>query len=200
MKSGVGTMEFNDSYVNPRGIPRVQFIENIEEFVTRSGFTAETILRQIQEQYSKYKLMETRLVQSLASLRHRVPEIKKTLSTVRFLEQQATSRESYEVDFALTECVFSKATVKPQRTVHLWLGANVMVEYPLAEAITLLETNLSGAEKNLESTDEDLAWLRDQQVILEVNTSRVYNYDVVKRREAKEAAAAPANAAGAGAK
>lgn len=189
-KCGQGTQEFPDTYVNSRGIPRVTFIENVDQYVKNSGYTAETVLRQIQEQYSKYKLMETRLVQNLASLRHRLPQIQKTLDAVTFLKQRETEgHATSQVNFALTEAVFGSANVQPQGRVHLWLGANVMVEYTFDEAIALLQKNLAGATANLESTDEDLSWLRDQQVILEVNTSRVYNYDVVKRREAKEGGA-----------
>jgi len=32
--------------------------------------------------------------------------------------------------------------VPPQQTVHLWLGANVMVEYPIGDARALLGHNL----------------------------------------------------------
>lgn len=41
-------------------------------------------------------------------------------------------------DFSLAEQVYAKATVQNVTTVNLWLGANVMLEYPLAEAKNLL--------------------------------------------------------------
>ena len=179
----LATQEFPEAYINPRGIPRVEFVENVETLLKNRGVTADTMLRQFQEQYSKYKLMDHKLSQNKSQLSSRVPEIQKTLETVRFLKRRLEEEgAAIDTHYGLTDSVFCAAQVPPQRTVHLWLGANVMVEYPFDEAVALLEKNLSAAKRNLESTTEDLAWLRDQQVILEVNTARVYNYDVVKRR------------------
>lgn len=42
------------------------------------------------------------------------------------------------VDFAISDQVFAKAKVPVTSTVNLWLGANVMLEYPLEEAKELL--------------------------------------------------------------
>lgn len=46
--------------------------------------------------------------------------------------------------------------------VYLWLGANVMLAYPMEEAETLLEGKLSGAQQTLENCHEDLDFLREQ--------------------------------------
>jgi hypothetical protein len=64
-----------------------------------------------------------------------------------------------------------------------------MVEYSIVEAKALLQKNLAAATANMATTVEDLSWLRDQEIIVEVNTSRVYNWDVVRRREEEAAAA-----------
>lgn len=61
-----------------------------------------------------------------------------------------------------------------------------MLEYPLDEAITLLTGKLSGAEKSLVAAKEDLDFLREQITIMEVNTARVHNWDVKRRRERRE--------------
>lgn len=58
-----------------------------------------------------------------------------------------------------------------------------MLEYPLDEAVELLTTKLEGAERNLKGIIEDLEFLREQITVMEVNTARVYNYDVRRRRE-----------------
>ena len=186
--SKFATAEFSDEYVNPRGIPRVTFIEDVEQTVKSRGVTAETILKQFQEQYSKYKLMEHKLTQNKQLLTRKLPEITKIIETVTFIKSKLTedNEEGFTTNFALTDSVFCEGRVTKQQTVHLWLGANVMVEYTFDEALAVLGKNLSAAKVNLENTVEDLAWLRDQQVICEVNTARVYNYDVVKRREEKE--------------
>ena len=42
------------------------------------------------------------------------------------------------LDFGLSEQIFAKAHVKEVTSVALWLGADVMLEYPLQEARELL--------------------------------------------------------------
>ena len=42
------------------------------------------------------------------------------------------------VDFAISDQVYAKAKVPVTDSVNLWLGANVMLEYPLDEARDLL--------------------------------------------------------------
>lgn len=177
---------FKEDYVNPRGIPKVDFVENIAELVKASGDSAENILKRFSEQYSKYKLAEHRLIRTIASLESKLPEIRKTIQTVKFLKAELVEKEGsegFDTNYGLTESVFCQAHVPRQNTVHLWLGSNVMVEYTFDEAAALLERNLASATENLSRTQEDLAWLQEQQTILEVNTSRVYNYDVVEKRK-----------------
>ena len=68
--------------------------------------------------------------------------------------------------------------------------ANVMLSYKIPEAIELLTTKLKNAEASLQSLQDDLEFLREQITVMEVNTARLYNWDVVRRRErrAREAA------------
>ncbi len=58
-----------------------------------------------------------------------------------------------------------------------------MLEYPLEEAVELLANKLDAAEHNVKGIIEDLEFLREQITVMEVNTARVYNYDVRRRRE-----------------
>jgi hypothetical protein len=58
-----------------------------------------------------------------------------------------------------------------------------MLEYPLEEAVDLLTNKLDAAERNVKGIIEDLEFLREQITVMEVNTARVYNYDVRRRRE-----------------
>ena len=180
------TKPFPDDYVNPRGIPRVEFIDVIPDFLKQRGVTVETILRQFQEQHSKYKLMEHKLSQNLSLLQTKIPEIKKNKDAIKLLKSKAAAGETFETNFGVTDMAFVEAKVPPTKTVHLWLGANVMVEYTLDEAEALLQKNLDSALGNLNTTQEDLAWLRDQQTTCEVNMSRVYNYEVERTKKEKE--------------
>ena len=58
-----------------------------------------------------------------------------------------------------------------------------MLSYTIPAAITLLKSKLELAETNLANVIEDLEFLREQITVMEVNTARVYNWDVKRRRE-----------------
>ena len=86
--------------------------------------------------------------------------------------------------------LYGRAQVKPDGTVCLWLGANVMVEYPYDEAINILELSLKNAKARADICAEDLDMLRDQIITVEVNMARVFNHDVVAKRKKGPASAA----------
>ena len=83
------------------------------------------------ELHQKYKFMEGQLVRQKASLKGKLPEIKRTLEMVAMLKQKSDGNEN-EVDanFLISDNIWAKAKI-PNDTgrVGLWLGANVMVEY-----------------------------------------------------------------------
>ncbi len=70
--------------------------------------------------------------------------------------------EPLETAFELNDTLYARARVPPTDEVFLWLGANVMLAYPVAEAETLLASRLGAARQNLNSCDEDLDFLREQ--------------------------------------
>lgn len=64
-----------------------------------------------------------------------------------------------------------------------------MVEYTYEEAVALLEGNLATARERALEVREDIDFVKDQITTAEVNVARVYNYDVVRRREERRTAA-----------
>jgi hypothetical protein len=91
----------------------------------------------------------------------------------------------------LSEQVYSNAKVKPRsKSVCLWLGANVMLEYSLQEADELLTKNQSLAIEKLSQIDLDLEFLRTQITTTQVNMARVFNWDVHRRKETQAKSAA----------
>jgi hypothetical protein len=61
-----------------------------------------------------------------------------------------------------------------------------MLSYKLPAAIELLKSKLEGAESSLKNTVEDREFLREQLTVMEVNTARVYNWDVKRRRKRRD--------------
>uniref|UniRef100_V5F2I9 Protein tyrosine phosphatase n=1 Tax=Kalmanozyma brasiliensis (strain GHG001) TaxID=1365824 RepID=V5F2I9_KALBG len=171
---------------NSRGIPHAPFISNVQEYLGGPDEEVEPTLKKFQETMSKYKFMELNTAQRRRGLEEKIPDIRKTLQMVTFLKDKKDDPESIETTFELNDTLYAKAKLDPVNTVHLWLGANVMLEYPLDEAISLLTGKLSGAEKSLTTSKEDLDFLREQITIMEVNTARVHNWDVKRRRERRE--------------
>lgn len=53
----------------------------------------------------------------------------------------------------------------PTDEVYLWLGANVMLAYPIDEAEELLEGKLKAAKTSLANCEEDLDFLREQVTV-----------------------------------
>ncbi|PLB45753.1 putative prefoldin subunit 3 [Aspergillus steynii IBT 23096] len=172
---------------NPRGIPVAPFVDNVGDYVSTRA-EVEATLRSFQEMISKYQFMEVNTQRRGAGLREKIPDIRKTLEMVKFLKMRRDAQSSaLETNFELNDTLYARATISPEDTeeVYLWLGANVMLSYPIAEAETMLQDKLSAAEKSLSFCEEDLEFLREQITTLEVATARVYNWDVVQRRKEK---------------
>ncbi|WWC67726.1 uncharacterized protein I206_101638 [Kwoniella pini CBS 10737] len=98
-------------------------------------------------------------------------------------EGKKKENEPLKTLFELNDTLYAEAQIEETGQVGLWLGANIMLMYPLQEAIDLLSNKLQTAKKSHEETVEDLEFLREQITIMEVNFARVHNWDVKRRRE-----------------
>ncbi|KAH8791554.1 Prefoldin subunit-domain-containing protein [Hyaloscypha finlandica] len=171
---------------NPRGIPYAPFVDKVEDYVT-SRADVEATLKNFQEMISKYQFMEANQQRRAAGLKDKMPDIQKTLDTVRFLKTRKPGSDPIEATFELNDTLYAKAHIPPTDEVYLWLGANVMLSYPIDEAEELLSSKLAAAKQSLENCEEDLDFLREQITTMEVATARVYNWDVtMKRKENNE--------------
>jgi len=162
-----------------QGIPEAEFIEDVDAYMKKkSSETPEEVVNGLNELYSKYKFMETSLNTKKTRLQRQIPDIEQTLEMLKHLKAKKEAEEDMTTDFLLTEQVYCKAKVPPTEKVCLWLGANVMLEYPLDEAEALLSKNLAAAKKNVEQLNVDLDFLRDQVTTTEVSMARVHNWKV----------------------
>merc|ERR1712083_177557 len=151
---------------------------------------SEVKMKELDEAHQKYKFMESSLVTRRKRLKTQVPDIKSSLAMVKKLREKKASDESMDTQFLLSDSVYANATIPPTDKVCLWLGANVMLEYSLDDAEELLKKNKESAEKNVQQIAFDLGYLRDQMTITEVTMARLYNWDVKRRKEKKEAESA----------
>ncbi|KAG6011050.1 hypothetical protein E4U21_000081 [Claviceps maximensis] len=173
-----------DAPTNPRGIPYAPFVDKVEDYVaTRQD--VEPTLRKFQEMISKYQFMEMNLQKRMGGLKDKIPEIQKTLDTVKFLKSRKDDTEPIETTFELNDTLYARANIPATDEVYIWLGANVMLSYPVDEAEELLISKLSTAQTSLLNCEEDLDFLREQITTMEVATARVYNWEVVQKRKDK---------------
>ncbi|KAI5993326.1 Prefoldin subunit 3 [Pisolithus albus] len=198
---------------NPRGIPKAPFIANVEEYIGGPDGDVEAPLKEFQDAIAKYRYMDGSLTQRRKSLEDKIPDIRKTLQMVEFLKQRRDgkqkaggeeddledddedSKKPLTTTFELNDTLFAEAQLDDTDTVYLWLGANVMLSYEIPEAIALLRSKLDAAETSLKTAIEDLEFTREQLTVMEVNTARMYNWDVKRRRERRSAEEAAAKGA-----
>lgn len=146
------------------------------------GKEATETLQALDERLQKYRFLEINLLQKRARLRRQLPDFEKSIEVIKLLE----SKQELSTHFLMSSQLYSKARIPPTETVCLWLGANVMLEYPLEEAKALLDKNSSTSISNMKQIEEDLEFLRDQITTSEVNLARIYNWNV-KRLQAEKA-------------
>ena len=102
---------------------------------------------------------------------------------VRLIKRNNEAKKTVQTDFILAHNLYARAEIPPANKVNswnkyilvdflvlknkcihkkvgLWLGANVMLEYTLEEAEDLLSKNLEQANLSMESTDQDLDFLK----------------------------------------
>ena len=94
----------------------------------------EPALADLQTLFNQYKQIEASLQQNRIRLGNKLPDIKRALDTVQMLCDKRGTGEELNMNFELVDSVYAKAVVKDAESVYLWLGANVMLEYPLDEA------------------------------------------------------------------
>jgi prefoldin subunit 5 len=126
--------------------------------------------------------MEMNTQRRTVGLKEKIPDIQKTLDMVKFLKMRRDKDDDaeeeeglLETNFELNDTLYARATISKQDTdeVYLWLGANVMLAYPIDEAQTMLTEKLRAAELSLSNCEEDLEFLREQITVFPLPFLRV---------------------------
>lgn len=151
----------------------------------------EGVLQAFQERLQQYKYMELSKKQQLADLNTKIPDIEKNLAVIDHIQliKEDDDSSNIETNYELDSTLYTKAVIDAEKldSVYLWLGAEVMLEYPLDEAVELLNTRLKNNKDQLKSVQEDLEFLRENITTMEVNTARLYNWDVERRKNLRAA-------------
>uniref|UniRef100_A0A7S3NQ37 Prefoldin subunit 3 n=1 Tax=Aureoumbra lagunensis TaxID=44058 RepID=A0A7S3NQ37_9STRA len=175
------------SETNERGIPKVIFIESVEKLLEETeNSSVETLIGAFNELHQKFKLLESHKVRTKKAMAVKIPEIERTLQLVDHLIESYEKNEELTTHYSLSEMLYARAKIHTNGVVALWLGAQVMVEYPYDEAKNILTTSLKNAKLRRDICDQDIDHIRDQIITVEVNMARVFNFDVKRRRHLKD--------------
>lgn len=119
--------------------------------------------------------MEISLNNKRMRMQSKLEDLTKSVASVEGLKSNPSSTFNFE----LNDTLYTKARLPESqsslKTIHLWLGANVMLSYPVEEGLKLLREKKEEAEGIVKKCEEDLLYVRDQITTMEVNTARVYN-------------------------
>jgi len=124
-------------------------------------------------------MIESRLQQERLRLSAKMPDLARSLDMIELLINKS---DGLKVDFEITDHVYAKASVEGAESVMLWLGANVMLEYPLEEARALLAEQKDKCAALIEDARTKTQWIKDQITTTEVTLARIFNWDVEQRR------------------
>ncbi|CAI4062349.1 hypothetical protein SKDZ_07G3250 [Saccharomyces kudriavzevii ZP591] len=186
---------FNSTEKNARGIPQAPFIESVNDII-KDPSDFELCFNKFQERLSKYKFMQESKMATIKQLKIRIPDLQNTLKICQSLrnhsDKDGESAEPMLLHYQLNDTLYTKAQIdipedRADLKVGLWLGADVMLEYPVDEAIELLQKKLADSEQSLTVSTEDVEFLRENITTMEVNCARLYNWDVQRRQDLKQA-------------
>lgn len=175
-----------------RSIPGAKFIETVETFV--GSYDPTHVESLFKELLQKYRYMERSLLVQKDTLRAKTLAIKETMDAIKLLQRQRDKAKEgkdgvLKTHFQFAETLHVEATVPPTDTVCLWLAGDIVMEYSLEEAEEVLNKSLKSANRYLDEAEVDMEWLRTQITMTEVNVARVHNFAVLKREQARAAAA-----------
>ncbi|CAH2350421.1 prefoldin subunit 3 [[Candida] railenensis] len=185
------------SKTNPRGIPEAPFIEKVENILKNPEADFDRTMKAFQDRLQQYKYMELSKKQQLGNLKVKIPDIEKNLEVISHIKERKAEGKDEDADeleeeeenvietnYEVNDTLYTRAKINVDtlNSVYLWLGAEVMLEYPLDEAVHLLEERLKNNKESLKIVKEDLEFLKENITTMEVNTARLYNWDVERRK------------------
>nr|VDD28126.1 unnamed protein product [Brassica oleracea] len=82
-----------DDVSDRRGIPAAKFIQDVETYLSQSGFDSNSALAFHQERLQQYKVVEMKLLAQQRDLQAKIPDIEKCLEVVATLEARKGTGE-----------------------------------------------------------------------------------------------------------
>ncbi|CAK9303244.1 unnamed protein product [Gordionus sp. m RMFG-2023] len=166
-------------------IPEISFIDNIEDYVKQQG-DVQLILKNMNESYNKYKFLEINLLTKKKAIKSKIPDLQHSLKMVDVLEEKKQSELEALTLLNIANNLYCHVKIPPTDKIGLWLGANIMLEFPLDEARQELNKSLKDAQTTLTQIEHDSEFMQKQITTVEVNMARIYNWDVKQRQNSNK--------------
>ena len=166
----------------PLGIPEAEFIDDIVAAVPDIQ-TAQKIFEEKSQLLMKYRTLEDTLNIKQQKLKESRPDI---IGNLNAAKKVASLKSSVKTHFQIAESLYGTAEIDKSSTVALWLGANLMVEYPVDDAIAILDEQLKTLEAQIAENENNLIFLRNQIITTEVTTSRVTNRIIQLQQQSRK--------------
>ncbi|KAL7715804.1 Prefoldin subunit 3 [Entamoeba marina] len=150
-------------------------IEDVPAYVKEKG-GIEQAVKSFEDTYKNLKFFENVVEQRKESMANKIAETESTLKYVNLLESKTDS--SVETKFEISSGLYLPVKINKPKTVNLWIGANVMLEYSFEDAKTMLNENLSKARENISKLDIDTEHLTNEIKKMEALISKVVDAGV----------------------
>lgn len=179
--------------VNPRGIPKAQFIDLNDTKITSN---LELTVANVQQNLQKYEFMLKSKDQQLKSITDITKDIKTNSKVIDTLiaqneesDDEDDESEFQDIQYELEDGLFAFASIPKKsttNTVSLWLGSGILMEFTYEEAQQILNEKSVVYTNKINEIMEDIEFLREQITTLQVNMSKVYNYSVLQKRKLEQ--------------
>uniref|UniRef100_A0A0K0DXM0 Prefoldin subunit 3 n=1 Tax=Strongyloides stercoralis TaxID=6248 RepID=A0A0K0DXM0_STRER len=165
------------------GIPPAEIIEDVEEFLSKNkDLKVEDAHQKLQNDYRKYKILESEMKASKEKIIENLPDYEQAKQVIKFLKMKKANNETLKTSYKLTDEVYQHAEVEDLDSFVLYMGAYVMVEYPLDEGEEFINKNIAAINQRINEIDEELEYILNQITIVEVSTAHFINYMITSKK------------------
>uniref|UniRef100_A0AC35TYT0 Prefoldin subunit 3 n=1 Tax=Rhabditophanes sp. KR3021 TaxID=114890 RepID=A0AC35TYT0_9BILA len=172
------------------GVPTAEVIEDVDSYLkVRPELSAEDAHQNLQTDYRKYRMIVGELTNQKEKIAESLPNFNQCKAIIEVMKKKKEAGKTLTTQYKLADEIYQTATVEDLDSVILYMGAYVMVEYPLDEAETFMNKNITEVTKRLTDLDEELEFVANQVTTTEVSMAHFINHIVLKNKGKQPVAA-----------
>uniref|UniRef100_A0A7E4UWV9 Prefoldin subunit 3 n=1 Tax=Panagrellus redivivus TaxID=6233 RepID=A0A7E4UWV9_PANRE len=173
-----------------KGVPTAEVITDVESWLKENKVEVDEAHRRVQENFRKYKLVESSLQSQREKVGENEPEFEQGRALLDKLVEAVKNPDTewpLTIQYPIADQVYAHATIDKTETLFVLLGCNTMVELTIDETEKMFEKNLTGIQTLTTQLSEEIDFIKDQITTSEVNLAHLFNYKVaLKKAQAAE--------------